>query len=78
MKTITLPGREITPDQPASSTDLFKSILPGSSQLPQTAYDADTLFVPDGLPLRPAKRLVVLVPSDEIDEQSLAYRVWQL
>lgn len=78
MKTITLPARELTPDHPASSTDLIKSILPGSSQLQQTANEADTLFVPDWFPLHPARRLVVLVPSDEIDEQALAYRVWQL
>lgn len=77
MKTITIPVQEGIPGQLATFPTLFQ-VVPGSSQLSQTALAADTLFVPDQLLSVPTRRLIVLVPSGEIDELTLTRRVWLL
>lgn len=78
MKTITLSAREMVPDQPATLPAQIRAVLPGISQLPPAALEADLLLVPDHHQPVPTRRLIVLVPAGEIDEQALARRVWQL
>jgi len=78
MTIIIVPAREGIPGQSTALPAQIRAVLTGSSQLPQTALEADTLLVPDQLPPVPTRRLIVLVPAGEIDEHALARRVWQL
>ena len=56
----------------------IQAVVPGYGQLPVRVIAEDVLLIQDKLPLKPTKRLVVLVPSGEVDETTLARRVWQL
>jgi hypothetical protein len=75
MKTISVLAQE---DASWHLATQIREVLPGSSQLPQAGLAADILLVPDQFQMAPTRRLVVLVPAGEVDEQALARRVWQL
>ncbi len=53
----------------------FFSGLPG---LAGAALKGDVLIIPDRITMTPIRRLVVLIPEGEIDENTLARRIWQL
>ena len=76
-KTITIPTWERVGGQPSVIPTQIQAVLPGITRLPKTALATDTLRVPDLLLLPPTHRLVVLVPTGEIDEYALARRIWQ-
>lgn len=78
MTVISIPVQVVIPGQPAALSAQVRAVLTGSTRLPQTALEADTLLLPERLPPVPARRLIVLVPAGEIDEHALARRVWQL
>jgi hypothetical protein len=65
-------------DDPPGMAVQIQAALPGYAQLPASVIEKDVLLVMDKLPPGPAQRLVVLVPPGEIDETSLARRVWQI
>ena len=85
MKTFAMHSIEIAPGQPAAlpvrhgdfPTPVM-AVIPGYSKLPVAEVAEDVLLVPDRLPPVPTRRLVVLVPPGEIDENLLTRRVWQL
>ncbi len=53
------------------------ALIPGIGTLPPVTLFEDGLCVPNASFL-PTRRLVVLVPDDDLDEACLARRVWQL
>jgi hypothetical protein len=56
----------------------IRAIIPGLSELKETAFQDDILIIPDNIPLTPTRRLVVVTPAGEVNENKLARRVWQL
>ncbi len=78
MKTIAVQAWEEVPGQPSALPSQIERVLPGITQLPQSALAADVLLVPDQFPPVPTRRLIVLVPTGDIDEHALARRVWQV
>jgi hypothetical protein len=78
MTIITVPAREALKGGPAVLPPPIRAVLAGSSQLPASALEADSLLVSDQLPAVPTQRLIVLVPAGEVDEHALARRVWEL
>jgi hypothetical protein len=54
------------------------ALVPEISELTATGLDGDVILVPDDLLIAPIRRLVILIPSGEIDERSLARRVYRL
>lgn len=52
--------------------------LPGYRELPEAAQLGDALILPNPVPVIPTRRLIVIVPPEEIDEDALVRRVWQL
>lgn len=71
MKTFAMRSMEISLGQ-------VLAVMPGYPKVPVSAVEADVLLVPDQLPLVPTRRMVVLVPPGEIDENRLTRRIWQL
>jgi hypothetical protein len=78
MTIITVSAREALPGGAAVLPAPIRAVLAGSSQLPASALEADTLLVSDQLPAVPTQRLIILVPTGEVDEHALARRVWEL
>jgi hypothetical protein len=65
-------------EQPAGPNTLITAILPGRNLQDIPELQMDTLIASDHCPLRPTRRLVVLVPEGGLDETDLARRVWLL
>jgi hypothetical protein len=65
-------------DGPPDLAAQIQAVVPGFARLPASVIDQDVLIIQDKLPLKPTRRLVVLVPPGEVDETALARRVWQL
>jgi hypothetical protein len=85
LKTLALHPTEISKGQlstfQASMSELSPQLLalvPEIRELTATGLDGDVILVPDDLLMAPIRRLVVLIPPGEIDERSLARRVYQL
>jgi hypothetical protein len=57
---------------------MLSILLPGYSMQEGSVARGDALMAPDHYPLRPTRRLVVLVPDGGLDETALARRVWRL
>lgn len=53
-------------------------ILPGYPFDADADFHEDVCIAPQRLPLYPARRLVVLIPENDLDESALARKVWQL
>jgi hypothetical protein len=56
----------------------LSALIPGIGRLTAAALDGDAILIPDDLPVNPIRRLVVLIPPGDINEQSVARRVYQL
>jgi hypothetical protein len=54
------------------------ALVPGIGKLTAAALDGDVILIPDHLQVAQIRRLVVLIPPGDIDEQSVARRVYQL
>jgi len=65
-------------EQPSGTNATITAILPGRNLQDIPELRLDTLIAPDPCPLRPTRRLVVLVPDGGLDETALARRVWLL
>ncbi len=65
-------------EQPSGINAMITAILPGRNLQDIPELRLDTLIAPDYFPLRPTRRLVVLVPDGGLDETALARRVWLL
>ena len=52
-------------------------LLPGLEN-EEITFSEDFLILPESRPIRPALRLVVLVPENELNETELARRIWKL
>ncbi|HJW91797.1 MAG TPA: hypothetical protein VJ436_14265 [Anaerolineales bacterium] len=85
MKTLTMLSHQISPNHPIFSqngfpdlADRIQAVLPGFNLLPAEMIHDDVFLIQDRPLLTPTRRLVVLVPPGEIDENVLARRVWQL
>lgn len=77
-KTTNIPAWERVGTQPPVIPTQIQALLPGIARLPKSTLAADTLRVPDLFLLPPTRRLVVLVPAGEFNENALARRIWQL
>ena len=81
MKTLAIPLKEYPVSLVFRHSDppiYVQAILPGYSQLPANVVAHDVLLIPEKLSPVPTRRLIVIVPADEIDEHLLAHRVWEL
>jgi hypothetical protein len=85
MKAFSIHSLSISPDRPFFIQDglpdlaaPIQVVVPGCDQLLASMAEDDVLLVQDRFPLKPTRRLVVLVPSGEVDETALARRIWQL
>ena len=85
LKTLALHPTEISKGHPspfqASMSELspqLLALLPEISGLTATGLEGDVILIPDDLPMAPIRRLVVLIPPGEVDERSLARRVYHL
>jgi hypothetical protein len=56
----------------------INAVVPGYPIISYDLVKKDTLLIPGKLPLTPTKRLVVLVPSEEIHRFLLSNRIWHL
>lgn len=65
-------------DDPPDRAAQIQAVIPGYSQLPFDMIDEDALLFHERLPLNPTRRLVVLIPSGEINETAFARRIWQI
>jgi hypothetical protein len=79
LHSIAAPARERSafPARPGDSV-IIRTFLPGYNQLPASVVQNDRLLIPDRIPVTPTRRLVVLIPEGEIDNNALARRIWQL
>jgi hypothetical protein len=65
-------------EQPAGQNNLIAALLPGRNLRDIPELQKDILIASDHCPLRPTRRLVVLVPQGDFNENALARRVWLL
>ena len=63
---------------PSDAIRMLSILLPGYSMQDVSEARGDTLIAPDHFPLRPTRRLVVLVPEGGLDDTALARRIWRL
>lgn len=64
----------VRPDLPSR----VRAVMPGYLKVPAALVAGDILLVPDHFLPVATRRLVVLVPSGNLDEKDLIRRVWQL
>ena len=65
-------------DEKAKTPIDIEAILPGYRDHQDGTQHSDFLLMPERAAIRPAKRLVVVVPKGHFNEEELAHKVWQL
>jgi hypothetical protein len=62
---------------PGTAMDITR-ILPGFPFHEAAEFSEDVFIAPQRFPLGPTRRLVVLIPESDLDENALAHRIWNL
>jgi hypothetical protein len=65
-------------DPPSGAAVAITCVLPGYPFQAAAEFHGDTFIAPQRLPLRPTRRLVVLIPEAGLDESALARKIWHL
>ena len=62
---------------PGAAMDISR-LLPGFPTQEAAEFREDVFITPQRFPLNPTRRLVVLVPDGNLDENALAHKIWRL
>jgi len=62
---------------PGTAMDISR-LLPGFPTQEAAEFREDVFIAPQRFPLSPTRRLVVLIPEGDLDENALAHRIWRL